>query len=153
MLRLPVLAPPAVGLKVTEMVQLAPPLRVVPQVLVSEKSPLAAMLEMVSEALPVLARVTVWALLLVPDIWAWKVSEVGDKVTTACAATTVRLKVLVTELTPLPLAVMVIVWLLTSVALLAACRLMLPELPVPGCVMVAVTPLGKVLVASVTLPV
>ena len=68
-------------------------------------------------------------------------------------ALTVRLKVLVTELTPLPLAVMVIAWLVTRVALLAACSAIIPELPVPGWVIVAVTPLGKVLVASVTLPV
>ena len=47
-------------------------------------------------------------------------------------ALTVKLKVLVTELTPLPLAVMVIVWLVASVALLPACSMMLPELPVPG---------------------
>ncbi len=66
---------------------------------------------------------------------------------------TVRLKVLVAELTPLPLAVMVTVWLLTNVAPLAACKLMLPELAVAGWVIVAVTPLGRVLVASVTLPV
>ena len=46
------------GLKVTEIVQLAPALTVVPQVLVWEKSPLAAMLEIVSEAVPVLLRVT-----------------------------------------------------------------------------------------------
>jgi hypothetical protein len=46
-------------LKVTEMVQLAPALTVVPQVLVWEKSPLAVMLEMVSGALPVLVSVTV----------------------------------------------------------------------------------------------
>ena len=37
-----------------------------------------------------------------------------------------------TEDTPLPLAVTVIVWLLTSAALLAACSVMLPEFPVPG---------------------
>jgi hypothetical protein len=61
--------------------------------------------------------------------------------------------VLLTEATPLPLAVMVMDWPLTRVALLAAVRLMLPELPVPGWVKVAVTPLGKPLVASVTLPV
>jgi hypothetical protein len=59
MLRVPVLVPPASGLKVTEIVQLAPTLTVVPQVLVWEKSPLAVMLEMVSEALPVLVRVRV----------------------------------------------------------------------------------------------
>ena len=65
---LPVRVPPAVGLKVTEMMQLAPALTVVPQVLVWEKSPLAVMPEMVSEALPALVRVTVCAGLLVPDI-------------------------------------------------------------------------------------
>jgi hypothetical protein len=45
---------------------------------------------------------------------------------------TVRLNVPVTGLTPLPLAVMVIVWLLIRVALVAARRVMLPVLPVPG---------------------
>jgi hypothetical protein len=43
--------------------------------------------------------------------------------------------------------------LLTRVALLLAVRLMLPEFPVPGWVIVAVTPLGRALVVSVTLPV
>ena len=41
----------------------------------------------------------------------------------------------------------------TNAALLEALRLMLPELPVPGWVKVAVTPLGRVLVESETLPV
>jgi hypothetical protein len=45
---------------------------------------------------------------------------------------TVRLKVALTEATPLPLAVMVMDWPLTRVALLLAVRLMLPEFPVPG---------------------
>ena len=81
MLRVPVLVPPATGLKVTEMVQLAPALTVVPQVLVWEKSPLAVTLEMVSEALPVSVRVTLCAALLVPDIWSGKVSEEDDKLT------------------------------------------------------------------------
>jgi len=67
MLRVPVLVPADTGLKVTEIVQLAPALTVVPQVLVWEKSPLVVMLETVSEALPVLVRVTVCAVLLVPD--------------------------------------------------------------------------------------
>lgn len=66
---------------------------------------------------------------------------------------TVKLRVLVTDVTPGPLAVMVITWLLTSAALLAACSVMLPEVPVPGCVQIAVTPLGIVLAVSVTLPV
>jgi hypothetical protein len=68
MLRVPVLVPLAVGLKVTGMVQLAPALTLVPQVLVSEKSPLVVMPDMVSEALPVLVSVTVCALLLFPTI-------------------------------------------------------------------------------------
>ena len=50
MLRVPVFAPTAAGLKVTEIAQLAPAFRVVPQVFVWEKSPLAVMLEIVSEA-------------------------------------------------------------------------------------------------------
>jgi hypothetical protein len=45
---------------------------------------------------------------------------------------TVRVKVAVTLETPLPPAVMVMVWPLTKAAVLEACRLMLPELPVPG---------------------
>jgi len=71
----------------------------------------------------------------------------------ALGAVTVRVNVAVTEETLLPLAVMVIVSLFTNVALLEALRLMLPELPVPGWVKVAVTPLGRVLVESETLPV
>jgi hypothetical protein len=83
MLSVPLLVPPATGLKVTEIVQLALAITEVPQVLVWEKSPLAVMPEMVSEALPALVRVTVCAVLLVPDIWAGKVSEEDDKLTTA----------------------------------------------------------------------
>jgi hypothetical protein len=79
---LPVRAPPAVGLKVTLIVQLAPALTVLPHVLVWEKSPLVVMLDMVSEALPVFVNVTGCALLAVPDIWAAKVSEEGAKLTT-----------------------------------------------------------------------
>jgi len=66
MLSVPVLVPAATGVKVTEMVQSAPALKVVGQVLVWEKSPLAVMPEIVSVLLPVLVSVTVWAWLLVP---------------------------------------------------------------------------------------
>jgi hypothetical protein len=60
----------------------------------------------------------------------------------------------VAEETPLPLAVMVMVWPLTGEALLAAVNLMVPESFVPGWLYVALTPLGKVLVIeSVMLPV
>ena len=54
----PVLVPVAVGLKVTLRVQLAPAVTLEPQVLVWEKSPLAAMLVMLSAALPVFLSVT-----------------------------------------------------------------------------------------------
>ncbi len=81
MLRLPVRVPPAVGLKVTEIVQLAPAFTVVPQVLVWEKSPLAEILEMVSERCPCWSAVTVCAMLLTPTNWAGKVSEEGAKLT------------------------------------------------------------------------
>jgi hypothetical protein len=47
-------------------VQLAPVLKLLPQLFVCEKSPLAVMLEMVSEALPVSVTVTVWSALVVP---------------------------------------------------------------------------------------
>ena len=62
----------------------------------------------------------------------------------------VKLKVAVTDVTPLPEAFMVMVCPLTTVALLEAFRLIVPEVPVPGWVIVAVTPVGRVLTASET---
>jgi hypothetical protein len=59
----------------------------------------------------------------------------------------------VAEETPLPLAVTVMVRLLVKVARLEAFRLMEPELDVLGWVIVALTPLGRVLVDKVMLPV
>jgi hypothetical protein len=64
--KVPVRVPVAVGVKVTLIVQLAPALTVLPQVLVWEKSPLAVMLETVSEAFPVLVSVTFWGRPVVP---------------------------------------------------------------------------------------
>ena len=93
MVSAPVLVPVAVGVKVTEMVQLAPALTEPPQVLVWVKSPLAAMLEMVREVWPVLVRVTVCALLLVPEFWGGKVSEVGDRLTSGPAPEPFRVTV------------------------------------------------------------
>ena len=77
MLKVPVSAPPAVGLKVTEIEQLAPAARVVPRVMDGEKSPLALMLEMLSVTVPVLVRVTLCTELAVPDICAANVSVVA----------------------------------------------------------------------------
>jgi hypothetical protein len=58
MVRVPVLVPAVVGLKVTLMVQLAPAATLEPQVLVWEKSPLVLMLLMLRVALPVFLSVT-----------------------------------------------------------------------------------------------
>jgi hypothetical protein len=69
MIRVPVLVPAAVGLKVTEITQLAPALTGVPQVSVWEKSPPVVMLETISEGVPLLVRLTVWAELVVPTTW------------------------------------------------------------------------------------
>ena len=62
----PVNVPGAAGLKVTLIVQLAPALTLPPQLLVSPKLALVAMLVMVSAALPVLLRVTGCDALVVP---------------------------------------------------------------------------------------
>jgi len=64
---------------VTLIVHHALAVRVVPQLLVWEKSPLAAMLEMVSVALPGLLSVTLSEPLLVPKACAENVKEVGDR--------------------------------------------------------------------------
>ena len=59
--RVPVRVPEAVGVKVTLMLQFAPAARLevlAGQLLVAEKSPLAAMLEMVAARVPVLLSVT-----------------------------------------------------------------------------------------------
>ena len=58
MVKVPVLVPAAVGLKVTLRVQLAPAATLEPQVLVWEKSPLVLMLLMLRVALPVFLSVT-----------------------------------------------------------------------------------------------
>jgi hypothetical protein len=104
---LPVREPPALGLKVTLIVQFAPALTLLPQVLVWEKSPLAAMLETASEAVPVFVRVTVCAVLLVPDIWAEKVSEVGDKLTADPIPVPLKVTVCMLAASPLLLSVTV----------------------------------------------
>ena len=62
----PVVAPPAVGVNVTFTVQLVDAGMEVPQLFVSEKAPLAAMLEIVSGEVPVFVTVTGDAGLVVP---------------------------------------------------------------------------------------
>jgi hypothetical protein len=74
-LRLPV----AAGVKVILMMQLLFGARVLPQVLVWPKSPVALIPEIVSGPSPLLVRVTGWALLLTPIIWLLKVRLAGDQ--------------------------------------------------------------------------
>ena len=85
----PVRVPVAVGLKVTLIVQLAPAATLVPQVLVSEKSPVVEMLVMLRVAVPVLVSVTVSAALLVPSTVTGKVRLVGESVTAGAPLVTV----------------------------------------------------------------
>ena len=71
----------------------------------------------------------------------------------AGAADTVSVNVAVAFETPLPLAVTVMVWLLTGGALAAAWSVKNPLEPVSGEAIVAVTPVGRLLIPSVTLPI
>jgi hypothetical protein len=90
----PVRAPVAVGLNVTPKVQLADIASVAPHVLpVMAKSPAGTMLLMVIVAVPVLVKVTVCALLVVPTIWLLKVRLLADRL--AMGITPVPLKVMV----------------------------------------------------------
>jgi hypothetical protein len=74
----PLRAPAAVGLKVTLIEQDVPAARLAPQVLVWEKSPLAAMPETARAALPALESVITSGLLEVPTSWFPKTYEDGD---------------------------------------------------------------------------
>ena len=65
----PLRLPLAMGMKVTEIWQLAPTPSTLPHELVCEKSPLMLMSEMLTKVFPVLVRVTVCGELLVPNVW------------------------------------------------------------------------------------
>ena len=85
---------------------------------------------------------------------AVSVSEEVPRLTEmAGAGETVKLKVAVAGLTPLPLAVTVIVWSVTRVAPAEATSRIWPVFPVPGSVVVAVTPVGSPDTLNVTAPV
>src|SRR5713226_4780622 len=86
MLRVPLRLPDAVGVNVTLMVQFAPAVTELPQLLVWAKSPLAETLVRFSEALPVLESVTDCAALVVPTGWLAKVSEEAERLTTGAEA-------------------------------------------------------------------
>lgn len=84
--RVPVGVPAAVGVNVTEIVQLAPAATLEPQVFVSAKSPDAVTDVMDRAAVPELVRVTACAALVVPSVREAKVRLVGES-TTAGAVT------------------------------------------------------------------
>ena len=89
----PLREPLAVGVKVTLIVQEALGARFEPQVFVSEKSPLAVILLMVRVPFPVLLRVTLCGLLLVPTGCAANVIEPGERLATGAAPVPARLTV------------------------------------------------------------
>src|SRR5437870_12780187 len=76
--RLPVRVPDAVGENVTLMAQFPPTAKELPQLSVSAKSPLAAIVVMARVAVPVFVRVNVCAALVVPTVWLGKVSAAGE---------------------------------------------------------------------------
>ena len=86
----PVRVPDAAGLNVTVIVQLAPAARGETQVLVWAKSPVAAMLLMVSGEVPVLESVTVWPALVVLANCIGKISDAGDTPATGAIPVPVR---------------------------------------------------------------
>ena len=81
--RVPVRVPTVEGVKVTAMVQAASATRLLPHVVVWEKSLLAVIPEMVNETVPVLVKVTLCGALVVPNIWGVKVSDVGQTLAAA----------------------------------------------------------------------
>lgn len=83
----PVRAPAAVGVKVTEIVQLPPSARLAPQLCVSAKSPDAVIEVITRAAVPESVSVTVWAALVVPSICEAKERLVGESVTAGAATT------------------------------------------------------------------
>ena len=88
----PVRIPTADGVKVTVMVQFVPATTVVPQVLVCVKAPVLAMLVILASVIPVFARVTTWAALVVPRTCAEKLKLVGEKITTGAGGVITSIK-------------------------------------------------------------
>lgn len=110
--RLPDAAPAAVGVNVIATVHFPAAAtgveveQVVPE-LEMANAPVTLISLKVRFALPVLVTVTVWGLLVVPSVWAEKVSDVGDKLTVAPEPVPLRITVCVLPATPLLLSVMV----------------------------------------------
>jgi len=94
----PVREPVAVGVNVTLIVQDELAARLVPQVLVWEKSPLTAMLEIVRVAVPGLLRVTLCGLLRVPKACEANTKDVGERLAAGAVPVPERLAVWVAGL-------------------------------------------------------
>src|SRR5580700_2474573 len=92
----PFLAPVAVGVNVTLIVQAAFCASEFGHV-VAAKSPLATTLVMPREALPVLVRVTLCDVLDVPTVWLLKARLVGEMLATGAAATPDPMRLIVCE--------------------------------------------------------
>src|SRR5437868_14330879 len=80
----PVRVPPAVGVKVTLTVQLAPAARLLPQLLLCEKSPLVVMELNVTAPAVSLVAVTVWGALRAPTFCEANVSMAGVAAGVGC---------------------------------------------------------------------
>ena len=110
--RLPDAVPTAVGVNVTATVQVAAAAtgfeveQVVPE-LAMANGPVTVIAVNVRLPVPVLVRVTVCAALVVPDIWAEKVSEGDDKLIKGAVPVPLKVTVCVLPATPLLLSVMV----------------------------------------------
>ena len=127
MVTVPALEPPALGLKVTLTLHEAPAATLEPQVLVWEKSPLIAMLVMMSVALPVFVSVKLCGLLLVPTACEANAKDAGETLAAGPPEPVpVRLTVCVAGLA---LSVMVRVPVLVPLAVGPNVTLMLQEVP------------------------
>lgn len=80
--KLPILVPPAVGLKVTLIAQFVFAVTEVLHVLVSAKSPLEVMPETLNEAFPLLNKIIVSTPLVAPTVWPENVRLEGERLTT-----------------------------------------------------------------------
>src|SRR2546423_1525863 len=96
----PLRVPAAVGVKVTFTVQLTPAPRLVPQVLVCEKSPLAALEVKLTGLAVSLVTVTAWGALLLPTFCAANDRLLGETASAGCAAVTLMLMVCLKVLVP-----------------------------------------------------
>jgi hypothetical protein len=93
MVKAPVRVPIPVGVKVTLIMQLPPPLTTVPQLFVSEKSPLTTMLVIVRALAPVFWTLTGWGELEVCSVWFPKATLEGETETVGTAPVPVKLTV------------------------------------------------------------